>query len=86
MKNKFDVIIVDSSDPVGCLSVLCFPRLCFPGTGPADVLFKEAFYQTMKEALRAGEIVCCQVIIFCVFCCSLFMLTARESACGYILM
>ncbi len=35
-KNKYDIIIVDSSDPIG----------------PAEVLFSEEFYRTMKESLH----------------------------------
>ena len=42
---KFDVIIVDSSDPVG----------------PAEVLFRAEFYESMKNALNPGGIVCTQV-------------------------
>lgn len=42
--NYFDVIIVDSSDPIG----------------PAAVLFESPFYQTMKNALRDGGIVATQ--------------------------
>ncbi|KAJ3356294.1 hypothetical protein HDU83_001501 [Entophlyctis luteolus] len=40
----FDVIITDSSDPVG----------------PADVLFGEGFYELMKRSLKEGGIVCTQ--------------------------
>jgi len=40
----YDVIIVDSSDPVG----------------PAASLFAEEFYRTMKGALREGGIICTQ--------------------------
>ncbi|MGH0147042.1 UNVERIFIED_CONTAM: hypothetical protein FKN15_060862 [Acipenser sinensis] len=40
----FDVIITDSSDPVG----------------PAESLFKESYYQLMKTALRDNGILCCQ--------------------------
>lgn len=43
-QNEFDVIIVDSSDPVG----------------PASVLFERAFYEAMHAALRPGGIVCTQ--------------------------
>ncbi|KAK8815222.1 hypothetical protein WA158_003434 [Blastocystis sp. Blastoise] len=43
-KNRFDVIIVDSSDPVG----------------PAETLYTSDFYKTMKEALREGGIICTQ--------------------------
>ncbi|XP_073811780.1 spermidine Synthase [Musca autumnalis] len=42
--NDFDVIITDSSDPVG----------------PAENLFKESYYGLMKAALREGGIVCSQ--------------------------
>eukprot|EP00736_Rhodelphis_marinus_P008398 Rmarinus@m.15437 len=41
---KFDVIIVDSSDPVG----------------PAEVLFKKPFYEGMRDALTDEGIVCTQ--------------------------
>eukprot|EP00591_Stephanopyxis_turris_P009879 CAMPEP_0195529380 /NCGR_PEP_ID=MMETSP0794_2-20130614/31887_1 /TAXON_ID=515487 /ORGANISM="Stephanopyxis turris, Strain CCMP 815" /LENGTH=303 /DNA_ID=CAMNT_0040660675 /DNA_START=111 /DNA_END=1022 /DNA_ORIENTATION=+ len=43
-QNHFDVIITDSSDPVG----------------PASVLFETPFYKGMHEALREGGIVCTQ--------------------------
>ncbi|KAM9299193.1 spermidine synthase [Gastrophryne carolinensis] len=43
-QDAFDVIITDSSDPVG----------------PAENLFKESYYQLMKTALRDGGILCCQ--------------------------
>ncbi len=39
-KNSFDIIIVDSSDPIG----------------PAEVLFSEEFYASMKESLTEGGI------------------------------
>ena len=42
--NEFDVIIVDSSDPVG----------------PAETLYTSDFYANMKRALRPGGIVCTQ--------------------------
>ncbi|ORX83761.1 spermidine synthase-like protein [Basidiobolus meristosporus CBS 931.73] len=42
--NTFDVIITDSSDPVG----------------PAESLYQENFYNLMKGALREGGIVCTQ--------------------------
>jgi len=41
---EFDVIIVDSSDPVG----------------PAETLFQKEFYENMKAALRPGGIICTQ--------------------------
>jgi len=43
-KNEYDVIIVDSSDPIG----------------PAEVLFEKPFYVNMKNALRAGGIISTQ--------------------------
>uniref|UniRef100_A0A3B5KGY4 Spermidine synthase n=1 Tax=Takifugu rubripes TaxID=31033 RepID=A0A3B5KGY4_TAKRU len=42
--NAFDVIITDSSDPVG----------------PAESLFKESYFQLMKSALKDGGILCSQ--------------------------
>lgn len=44
-KNEFDVIIVDSSDPVG----------------PAETLYTSSFYHNMHSAMRDGGIVCTQV-------------------------
>jgi len=41
---EYDVIIVDSSDPVG----------------PAEVLFEKPFYRAMRKALKDGGIVCTQ--------------------------
>ncbi|XP_037807967.1 spermidine synthase [Lucilia sericata] len=43
-KNEFDVIITDSSDPIG----------------PAVNLFNESYYKLMKTALRDGGVVCSQ--------------------------
>ena len=43
-KHEFDVIITDSSDPIG----------------PAVTLFNESYYKLMKNALRDGSIVCSQ--------------------------
>jgi spermidine synthase len=43
-KNSYDVIITDSSDPVG----------------PAESLFSAEFYGLMKQALRDGGIICTQ--------------------------
>jgi len=43
-KDSFDVIITDSSDPVG----------------PASVLFETPFYNAMHSSLREGGIVCTQ--------------------------
>lgn len=47
MKNhqgKYDVIITDSSDPIG----------------PASSLFEKSYYELMKKALKPNGIVCCQ--------------------------
>lgn len=43
-ENEFDVIITDSSDPIG----------------PAVNLFTESYFQLLKGALRSGGIVCSQ--------------------------
>ncbi|XP_005873540.1 PREDICTED: spermidine synthase-like [Myotis brandtii] len=43
-QDAFDVIITDSSDPMG----------------PAESLFKESYYQLMKTALKEDGILCCQ--------------------------
>jgi len=43
-QDSFDVIITDSSDPIG----------------PASVLFETPFYNAMYKSLRAGGIVCTQ--------------------------
>ncbi|XP_061638179.1 spermidine synthase isoform X1 [Phyllopteryx taeniolatus] len=43
-QDAFDIIITDSSDPVG----------------PAESLFKESYYQLMKTALTKGGILCSQ--------------------------
>ena len=45
---SYDVIITDSSDPVG----------------PAEALFSESFYDLMKNALLPGGIICTQGIFF----------------------
>lgn len=42
--NEFDVIITDSSDPIG----------------PAESLFQEGYYQLASKALRDGGIICSQ--------------------------
>ena len=49
--NTYDVIIVDSSDPVG----------------PAVVLFESPFYQDLKKALRPGGIIVSQAESFYLF-------------------
>jgi len=43
-KGEFDIILVDSSDPIG----------------PAESLFEQSFYECMKDALRPNGTVCCQ--------------------------
>lgn len=43
-ENEFDVIITDSSDPVG----------------PAESLFQESYYELMKKALKPDGLLCCQ--------------------------
>uniref|UniRef100_A0A8C9JR44 Spermidine synthase n=1 Tax=Panthera tigris altaica TaxID=74533 RepID=A0A8C9JR44_PANTA len=43
-QDAFDVIITDSSDPMG----------------PAESLFKESYYQLMKTALKDDGVLCCQ--------------------------
>lgn len=43
-QDAFDIIITDSSDPVG----------------PAENLFKASYYELMKTALRKGGIICSQ--------------------------
>ena len=43
-RNTFDVIITDSSDPVG----------------PANTLFTQEFYADLKSSLRPGGVLCCQ--------------------------
>ena len=47
-KERFDVILVDSSDPVG----------------PAEILFKEPFYRDLAVALKNGGIVATQAESF----------------------
>lgn len=42
--NSFDIIITDSSDPIG----------------PADVLFQRPFYESLHAALKPDGICCCQ--------------------------
>ena len=55
-EDSFDVIIVDSSDPVG---MVLFPLT--HSIGPAESLYTNSFYYTMKSALRKGGIICTQV-------------------------
>ena len=72
MKNYFDVIIVDSSDPIG----------------PADVLFQEPFYSKCYEALREGGILACQGAlesrIVMRFLSLMLLLNYQANACGFI--
>lgn len=56
-ENSFDVIIVDSSDPVG--KKVVFNSIHY--IGPAESLYTDSFYYTMKSALRKGGIICTQV-------------------------
>lgn len=44
MKNEYDVIIVDSSDPIG----------------PAQVIFEKSFYQSLHSALKEDGLMVCQ--------------------------
>lgn len=75
MKNhreEFDVIITDSSDPIGLLthdlieyslvSNFCVSSLVSNNffLGPAVSLFQESYFELMKKALRPGGIVCSQ--------------------------
>lgn len=53
-QDYFDVIIVDSSDPVGR------PLFSYPFIGPAESLYTDSFYNTMKAALKKGGIICTQ--------------------------
>lgn len=73
-QDAFDVIITDSSDPVGkrrtCIITSLFDSchrrqvlfwvVFFCVAGPAESLFKESYYQLMKAALRNGGILCSQ--------------------------
>lgn len=66
-QDAFDVIITDSSDPVGkCRSFLAYSccRAVLSSVvivaGPAESLFKESYYELMKTALRDGGILCSQ--------------------------
>lgn len=53
---SFDVIITDSSDPVG----------------PAESLFQESYYELMKKSLLPGGIICTQgmfyILLFLYIC------------------
>ncbi len=74
-QDAFDVIITDSSDPVGkCHFYVLTPffasrhrKQCCSQfffvlffAGPAESLFKESYYQLMKAALRSTGILCSQ--------------------------
>lgn len=68
-QDAFDIIITDSSDPVGKLTTPLFATTVHLGNpilsydciaGPAESLFKESYYQLMKTALRTGGILCSQ--------------------------
>ena len=67
-QDAFDVIITDSSDPVGeCHSIIVVTSFITSPilssvfvAGPAESLFKESYYQLMKAALRNGGILCSQ--------------------------
>ena len=60
-QNEFDVIITDSSDPEGKLSILLFFLWSFFSIGPAESLFQESFYSLLKSALKPPHgIICCQ--------------------------
>ena len=76
-ENCFDVIIVDSSDPVGKKSLNNREIII---VGPAESLYTNSFYNTMKSALRQGGIICTQVFSMC--CSFLFM--SRENVNGFI--
>ena len=76
-ENCFDVIIVDSSDPVG---KNFFHNMKMIIIGPAESLYTNSFYNTMKSALRQGGIICTQVFAIC--CSFLFM--SRENVNGFI--
>lgn len=69
----FDVIITDSSDPVGKgdahlhlhrvfkhQSESKLSSVFFVFKGPAESLFKESYFQLMKSALKDGGILCSQ--------------------------
>ena len=53
-QDYFDVIIVDSSDPVGGF------LFSLSLEGPAESLYTDSFYNTMKAALKKGGIICTQ--------------------------
>ena len=67
--DTYDVIIVDSSDPVGksrCLFLLHLIShsshylLSHTTLGPAEALFKPEFFEALQAALSPGGIICTQ--------------------------
>ena len=69
-KGRFDVIITDSSDPVGegwfvvemfaLLSILILHSFSPSFEGPAKCLFEIPYYRRMKSALKPNGIICTQ--------------------------
>ena len=57
-KNEFDIIITDSSDPVG----------------PAETLFQENYYRLMGEALNETGLLCTQGMFFYLCTCVIYFL------------
>lgn len=57
----FDVIITDSSDPIGKLFELhlSLTKTIFE-TGPAKSLFQDSYFESMKKALKPGGVFCLQ--------------------------
>lgn len=67
MKNhreSFDVIITDSSDPIGKNTLRMILKLDFAFmlivVGPAVSLFQESYFELMRKALKPGGIICSQ--------------------------
>lgn len=67
MKNhreSFDVIITDSSDPIGKNTLRMILKLDFTFmlivVGPAVSLFQESYFELMRKALKPGGIICSQ--------------------------
>ena len=72
-KNSFDIIITDSSDPVGKnifdidfiysnfnVCFFLFFSFLFFSLGPAESLFQKEFFALMKDSLRPSGIICTQ--------------------------
>lgn len=63
-KETYDVIITDSSDPIGkgwltlCVTACFF--LCRWHTGPAVSLFERVYFERVAAALKPGGIMCMQ--------------------------